>query len=253
MSPAAENRSGTAVVVGASSGIGAALAMRLAHEARSVAILARRPEQLKEVADRINQKVGARRVIAYRHDAAELHEVDDCFDRIEEDLGEVAELYYVAGVMPAVALNEFDTDKDRLMFQVNTLGCIAWVNAAARRFLPRKRGLIVGIGSVAGDRGRSGRPGYCSSKAGQDSFLESIRNRLWRHGIQVTTIRPGFVETEMTEGEKMRGAISADRAALLILRARDRRRAIAYVPFKWSVIMRVVRAIPSCVFRRLNI
>ncbi len=253
MSSAAEGSRGTAVVVGGSSGIGAALARRLAHEARSVALLSRRADELEKVADAINEKVGARRVIAYQHDAAALHEIEDTFDRIEEDLGPVEQLYYVAGIMPEVALDEFDTEKDRSMIRVNTLGCMGWVNAAAKRFLPRKSGLIVGVGSVAGDRGRSGRPGYAASKAAQDCFLEAIRNRLWRHGIQVTSIRPGFVETAMTAGLQLRGAISADRAAQLILRARDRRKAIAYVPFKWSLIMRVIRAIPSFIFRRLNI
>jgi short-subunit dehydrogenase len=62
-------------------------------------------------------------------------------------------MYYVAGVMPEVRLDEFDTDKDLLQFHVNTLGSIAWCNAAARRFVPRRRGTIVGISSVAADRG----------------------------------------------------------------------------------------------------
>ena len=115
------------------------------------------------------------------------------------------------------------------------------------------RGRIIGITSVAQDRGRVGRPGYCASKAGQDTFLESMRNRLWRHGIKVTTIRPGFVLTPMTEGMRLRGAITADRAAQLILRARDRGAAVAYVPFRWRLIMSVIRAIPSFLFRRLDI
>jgi NAD(P)-dependent dehydrogenase (short-subunit alcohol dehydrogenase family) len=175
------------------------------------------------------------------------------FDRIERELGSVDELHYVAGVMPAVGVDEFDLDKDRQQLQVNALGCIAWCNAAARRFLPRKQGCIVGISSVAQDRGRVGKPGYHASKAAMDTFLEALRNRLWRHGVQVTTIRPGFVDTPMTAGLGLKGAIPADRAAALILRARDRRRAIVYVPGKWRPIMWVIRHIPSFVFRRLTI
>ena len=137
--------------------------------------------------------------------------------------------------------------------QVNALGCIAWCNAAAKRFLARKRGCIVGISSVAQDRGRCGRPGYNASKAAMDTFLEGLRNRLWRHGVQVTTVRPGFVETPMTQGLALKGAISADRAAELVLRARDAKRSIVYVPGKWRLIMFVIRNIPSVVFRRLSI
>ena len=111
------------------------------------------------------------------------------------------------------------------------LGCIAWGNAAARRFLARKHGCFVGVSSVAGDRGRVGRPVYNASKAGMDCYLEALRNRLWRHGVQVTTIRPGFVETPMTAGLKLKGAIAADKAAELILRARDRV-SLAINPFR---------------------
>ena len=107
--------------------------------------------------------------------------------------------------------------------------------------------------SVAGDRGRIDRPGYNASKAGQDSHLESLRNRLWRHGVKVTTVRPGPVTTPMTEGLKVAMAISAEKAARAILRARSRRSAIAYVPFRWRVIMAVIKSIPSFVFRRLNV
>ena len=107
--------------------------------------------------------------------------------------------------------------------------------------------------SVAQDRGRIGRPVYNASKAGMDTYLEALRNRLWRHGVQVTTIRPGFVETPMTAGLKLKGAIPADTAAAKILQARDRQQAIAYVPGKWRLVMFVIRCIPSFVFRRLSI
>lgn len=228
--------------------------MQLAHEARPVAILARRGDVLEQVATEINDKVGARRAFPYAHDVTELQSVDRLFTKIEADLGQVDELHYVSGVMPDVELDEFSTEKDALMVQINTIGCMAWVNAAARRFLPRRSGHIVGVTSVAGDRGRLDRPGYNASKAGQDTFLESIRNRLWRHGVRVTSVRPGPVATPMTEGlDKAPMVISADAAATAIRRARDRGRAIAYVPWKWRPIMFVIRSIPSFLFRRLDV
>jgi NAD(P)-dependent dehydrogenase (short-subunit alcohol dehydrogenase family) len=154
---------------------------------------------------------------------------------------------------PCQEIGDRFVSKDRQQVQVNMLGCIAWGNAAARRFLARKAGCFVGVSSVAGDRGRVGRPVYNASKAGMDCYLEALRNRLWRHGVQVTTIRPGFVETPMTAGLKLKGAIPADKAAELILRARDRRKAVAYVPGKWRLIMTVIKLIPSFLFRRLSI
>ena len=240
------------VVVGASSGIGAALARELAHDARPVALLARRGDELRALCAAINHKVGTTRASAYEHDVLDTASIPGLFDRIEQELGEVDELHYVAGVMPEVALDEFPTDRDELMLRVNTLGSIAWCNEAARRFGPRRRGHIIGISSVAGQRGRMDRPGYNASKAGQDVHLEALRNRLWRQGVWVTTVRPGPVTTPMTAGSEPPMPISAERCAQLIVRARDRRRAVVYAPARWRPIMAVIRSIPSFLFRQMK-
>ncbi|MCB9876944.1 MAG: SDR family NAD(P)-dependent oxidoreductase [Planctomycetes bacterium] len=246
-------RSGTCIVVGASSGIGLAIARRLAQSGRKVAMLARREAELATQVELINDTLGRKAAFAFVHDAADIDAADGLFARIEQSVGEVDELFFVAGVMPEVGAEEFDLGKDRQQVVVNMLGCIAWGNAAARRFQQRKRGAIVGVSSVAQDRGRVGRPVYNASKAGMDTYLEALRNRLWRHGVRVTTIRPGFVDTPMTAGLKLKGAITADKAAQLVLKARDRQKAIAYVPGKWRPIMFVIRNIPSFVFRKLSI
>ncbi len=246
-------RTGTCIVVGSSSGIGLAVARRLAAGGRKVAMLARRETELRAHVATTNDVLGKETAFAYVHDAADLNAVEPLFARIEQELGQVDEVHYVAGVMPEVALDEFDLGKDRPMVQVNLLGCIAWGNAAARRCLARKPGCFGGIGSVAGDRGRVGRPVYNATKAGMDTYLEGLRNRLWRHGVQVTTIRQGPTETPMTAHLGLKNAISADKAAELILRARDSRKTIAYVPWKWRLIMFVIRNIPSVVFRRMSI
>ena len=247
------SRKGTCIVVGASSGIGLAVARRLCLEGRKVAMLARREPELRALAAAIDDGLGQPAAFPYAHDAADLAAAEPLFACIEAEVGEVDELHFVAGVMPEVGPDEYDLDKDRQQVEVNMLGCIAWGNAAARRFSARGRGCIVGVSSVAQDRGRIGRPVYNASKAGMDTYLEALRNRLWRRGVRVTTIRPGFVLTPMTEGLPLKGAISADRAAELILRARDDEKAIAYVPGKWRPIMFVIRNIPSFVFRRLSV
>src|SRR5690606_12388316 len=222
----------------------------LAADGCKVALLARRVERIEQLAREIDQRAGRPLAVAFAHDVRDHDRVDAVFDEVEQRLGDAAAMYYVAGVMPQVGLEEYDTAKDLEQFAVNTLGSIAWCNAAARRFQARGRGFIVGISSVAADRGRAKRPGYCASKAGQDVHLEALRNRLWRKGVQVTTIRPGFVDTEMTAGLALKGAISADRAADAIVRAVRAGRAVAYVPFKWRVIMGVVKSMPSSIFKR---
>ncbi len=167
--------------------------------------------------------------------------------------GQVDSLYFCAGILEEVGADEFDTDLDKRHFDINTMGSVAWVNAAARRFGPRGAGNIIGISSVSQDRGRIGRPAYNASKAGMDVHLEAVRNRLWRKGVTVTTVRPGFVETPMTANvEGMFWEISADRAAELCIAASRKRKAVVYIPARWRLLMFIIRSIPSFVFRKLN-
>jgi NADP-dependent 3-hydroxy acid dehydrogenase YdfG len=107
------SRNGVCVVVGASSGIGLAIARRLCLEGRKVAMLARRPRELEAMAAAIDDALGRKAAHAYVHDASDLDAAESLFLRIEQELGEVDELHYVAGVMPEVAIDEFDLGKDR--------------------------------------------------------------------------------------------------------------------------------------------
>ena len=245
--------SGTIVVVGASSGIGEALAVELAHDARPVALLARRRAELDRVAKAMRDKVGTTRGYPYEHDVCDLESIQPLWDRIEADLGPIDEVHYVSGVMPELGLDEFSTEKDAQMLRVNALGCFAWTNLAAERFLAAKRGHIIGVSSVAGLRGRIDRPGYNASKAAQDSHLESLRNRLWRHGVYVTTVRPGPVATPMTEDIEVKMPITAEHCAKIIVKARNSKRAVVFAPWKWRPIMTVIQWIPSFLFRKLNV
>lgn len=243
-----------AIVVGASSGIGAALVAQLARRGARVAVIARRAEELDRLAGRINRPGARARVLTYPHDVTSYGDVPALFQRICNDLGGLDAIYYVAGVMPRIAVDEYSFEKDRQMIEVNVLGAIAWLNEAARRFERARSGRIVGVSSIAGDRGRRGNPVYCTSKAAMDTYLEALHNRLGRYGVGVTTIKPGFVATAMTEGlPGLFWVIPPARAAQLILRAADRRARVAYVPERWRAVGLVVRAIPSPIFKYLSI
>ncbi|MEO5929629.1 MAG: SDR family NAD(P)-dependent oxidoreductase, partial [Candidatus Kapaibacterium sp.] len=187
-----------AIVVGASSGIGEALARRLAKEGCRVALVARRKDALDRLADELNNVAGGTVAFTAAHDVANRDEVPFLFQELTKELGGLDAIFYAAGVMPAVAVDEYNTEKDATMMEVNTIGAMAWLNQAAVRFERTKRGTIVGISSVAGDRGRRGAPAYGTSKAALNAFLESLRNRLARFGVHVVTIKPGFIDTEMT-------------------------------------------------------
>jgi len=236
-----------AIVVGASSGIGAALARTLAAGGCRVALVARRAAELEALA----RETGG---LPFVHDVTRFDEVPTLFQRIARELGGVDLVIYSAGVMPAIGPSEYDFVKDKAIVDVNVLGAIAWCNQAAQRFERAGAGTIVGLSSVAGDRGRRGNPVYCASKAAFDTYLEALRNRLGHQGVSVVTVKPGPVATPMTEGmDRLPLLIPADAAAEQIVAAAAKRTRWAYVPRVWRPIMFAIRNIPSVVFQRLDI
>jgi NAD(P)-dependent dehydrogenase (short-subunit alcohol dehydrogenase family) len=246
-------RDNCALVVGASSGIGAAVAERLAREGFRVALVARREDELRKVADAINRRAGQERAWVFAHDVTHYEEVPALFERIVEVLGGLSVVVYAAGVMPPVGPDEYNFAKDRQMVEVNLLGMIAWLNEAADLFRRVQSGVIVGVGSVAGDRGRAGQPGYNTTKGAQAIFLESLRNRLAPANVRVITIKPGPVDTPMVRHlGRLPMMITADEAARQIVRAIGRSWGTVYVPRRWGLIMWVIIHIPSFIFRRLG-
>ena len=238
-----------AIVIGASSGLGAALTRRLAARRYLVAAVARREAELAALRDSLPTGV----VRPYVHDVTETAQVPLLFDQITRDLGGLDLIIYAAAVQPPVAPHEYDFAKDEAMVRTNLLGAVAWLNQAALRFERGRGGHIVGVSSIAGDRGRVGSPVYNTSKAGLDTYLEALRNRLSRHGVTVTTIKPGFIDTELLKNAaRTFWVVSADEAAALTLDAIGRRRQVAYVPPRWRLVSLAVRAMPSVIFRRLN-
>jgi short-subunit dehydrogenase len=240
-----------AIVIGASSGIGEAVARRLAREGYAVALVARRAELLNKVAGQIKASGG--RAHIHPHDVTNFAEVPTLFQTILRDLGRLDVMVYASGVMPAVDLSKFDFEKDKAMIDVNVLGAMAWLDQAAMAFERMKRGSIVGISSVAGDRGRIGNPVYNASKAALSTYLEALRNRLTRKGVHVLTVKPGFVDTEMLKSAKRTfWVISPDQAAADIYRAIRSRKQAIYTPARWGLMMLIIRHIPSFVFRRMS-
>lgn len=244
----------TALVIGASSGVGAALVKRLAAEGCRVAAVARREDRLEALAAGVETAGGGGRVLPFVGDVRDTEAAPALFDAATAQLGGLDVVIFAAGILHPVAFEEYDTGKDLEMIETNFAGAVAWLNLAARRFARLKRGTIVGIGSVAGDRGRSGSPVYNASKAGLHTYLEALRNRIGRYGVGVVTIKPGFMDTEMTRG--MSGLfwlISPDRAAEIILKKARKKAVVAYVPARWRFVMLIIRTIPSWLFRRLKV
>jgi len=243
-----------AIVVGASSGMGARVAEMLAESGCAVALIARRAGELEALACRINERAGRSLALPIPHDVTDYDGVPAVFQQACAALGGLEAIFYTAGVMPRVGEEEYDHAKDRRIVEVNLLGAMAWLNEAALRFGRERQGTIVAVSSVAGDRGRRGNPAYCASKAGLDAYMEAVRNRVARYGVRVVTVKPGPVETPMTQGlGRLPMMVSVDVAARGILAAAARGRGEAYVPGKWRIVMWIIRHIPSPLFRRMNV
>jgi short-subunit dehydrogenase len=140
------------------------------------------------------------------------------------------------------------------MIEVNLIGAMAWLTPVAEMFQSARSGQIVGIGSVAGDRGRVGNPGYNASKAGLATYLEALRNRLTRYGVNVLTVKPGFVQTAMVKAAQgpTPFMIPTEKAVDDIWNAMKKRKQNIYTPALWRWIMLAIRHTPSFIFRRLS-
>lgn len=251
--PTPLNPASRALIVGASSGMGSALARRLAREGYVVALVARRKELLASLCAEINGSAGSTRAVSYVHDVHDYEAAPPLLRRIVSDLGGLDLVVYASGVNFPPGLQSYNFKGDREMLEVNLIGAFAWLNPVAALFQAAGAGQIVGISSVAGDRGRVGNPGYNASKAGLTSLLESLRNRLTRHGVHVLTVKAGFVQTDMLKAaQRVMFPITADKAADDIFRAMKARKQQIYTPWFWSWLMLVIRNIPSLVFRRMS-
>jgi short-subunit dehydrogenase len=243
-----------AILIGASSGIGAALAKKLAREGYVLALLARRKDKLDALCAEINQAGNERQALAFPHDVNDTDRVPDLLREMVAALGGIDLLIYNSGILLPTTAAEYDWDKDRETLAVNLLGAVAWFDAVSPLFQSSRSGSIVGVSSVAGDRGRLMNPAYNTSKAALTTYLEALRNRLTRHGVHVLTVKPGFVDTDMLKvsGRKTFMVASPERAADDIVRAIKNRKQLIYTPGLWRWIMLIITHIPSLIFRRMS-
>ncbi|MBY5991866.1 SDR family oxidoreductase [Ferrimonas balearica] len=162
--------------------------------------------------------------------------------------------YFFQGALPDQSQCQQSVDDTLASFQVNALGVIALLTPLAQRMETAGRGALVVVSSVAGDRGRQSNYVYGSAKALLNTFLQGLRHRLAPAGVQVITIKPGFVDTPMT-AHLDKGPLWAqpEQVAEGIIKATERGRSEVYLPGYWRGIMAVIRALPQPLFNRLKL
>ncbi len=233
------NLNGTvAWVVGASSGIGAAVARELVSRGAKVAISARREGQLAEVSGGCMLVVPA--------DVTDVASMAAAAARVRGELGPIELVVLSAGYWKRMPATDWDTDSFNRHVQVNLVGMSNAISAVLPEMLARQSGVIAGIASVAGYRGLAGAEAYGATKAGQINLLEALRIRLAGTGVRVTTVCPGFVRTEMTAGNDfpMPFIIEADAAGRAICDGLERERTEIVFPARMALLMKAARYVP---------
>ncbi|MFN3145657.1 MAG: SDR family oxidoreductase [Paracoccaceae bacterium] len=239
------------LILGARSDIGRAIAHRFAAEGHPVQLAARAPEALE--ADRAD--------IALRHGVEVSCHAFDALDHAGHDrfLDGLPELPGIAacvvGLMGEQEENARDMDAARLVMRSNYEGPAEILARLANRFEARGSGTLIGVSSVAGERGRASNYVYGSAKAGFTAFLSGLRNRLSRTPVRVITVLPGFVATRMTENMDLPAPLTAapQEVAEAVWRAHAGARDVVYVRRIWALIMAVIRAIPEPVFKKTRL
>ena len=240
----------TAIITGASSGIGAELARQLAKFGIRVGLTARREAELDALAGSIRAEGGTAFVAS--GDAADPASFRHALDRLKADLGPIDLMIANAGIgfaTPATAFSAEDVDR---MVRVNLIGAAYAFAAVLPTMLERNRGHLVGVSSLASYRGLPGSSAYSATKAGLTALLEGMRPELRPRGIAVTAVHPGFVRTPMTAGATHRQPFLMDvePAARIILRAIERRRRRVDFPWPMTALLRVVQMLPGAIYDR---
>lgn len=243
--------SGAVLILGARSDIARACAHRFGRAGHPLVLAARDPAVLEADATdlRLRYQVPVQ-CVAF--DATDVAGHAAFLDALPE-LPEIA--LCAVGAMGDQTQSQGDALAAAAVIRANFEGPALILGALAGRFEARGSGTVIGISSVAGERGRASNYVYGAAKAGFTAFLSGLRNRLARGPVRVITVLPGFVATRMTEGMALNPRLTAQpsEVAEAIFRACQKRRDVVYVRPVWRLIMAIIRALPEPVFKRTRL
>lgn len=244
----------TWLVLGGSSAIARAFARAAAEDGADVILAGRDHADLEQTATDIAVR-SARRALVLDFDATDQQSRADLVVNARAALGATSlNIFLAFGTMPAQAEIDNDPALALAVIDSNFASAVAVLQAFAPILEAQRKGRVVVLSSVAGDRGRLKNYVYGAAKAGLTAYLQGLRARLFRAGVSVTTVKPGFVDTAMTFGlPGMFLVASPDFVARTCLAAAKRGREEIYVPFFWWAIMTIIRNIPERIFKRLSI
>ncbi|NOK63026.1 MAG: NADP-dependent 3-hydroxy acid dehydrogenase YdfG [Chloroflexi bacterium AL-W] len=233
-----ELRNSVIIVTGASSGIGAATARELARHDAIVVLAARRADSLDSLAREIEEQGG--RALAVPTDVGRRSDIDHLVQTVLERYHRIDGLVNNAGVGGGSSMADSDDKMERIVM-VNLLGPARCAQAVLPTMRERNRGVIVNIGSVAGDVGVSGI--YSASKFGLRGLNDALRREVWKENIDVVLIQPGFIRTPMTKGVKM-PMVEPEVVARAVVEAMQRPRRKLFVPWPYAPLAVLAKCFP---------
>lgn len=243
--------SGPVLILGATSGIAQAVARSFAEAGHPIQLAARNVTRLEDDAADLRTRFGAQ-VTLHEFDALTLDE-HDTFVKGLPELPDVA--VCAVGAMGTQEGSEADPLAAAHVMRSNFEGPASIMAHLGNAMEARGSGTLVGISSVAGDRGRASNYIYGSAKAGFTAFLSGLRNRLAKKGVHVVTVLPGFVKTAMLDGMDTPGPLTAEPKEVgdAILKAVRKQTNILYTRPIWRIVMAVIRNIPEPVFKKTSL
>lgn len=243
-----------AIVFGGTTGMGRAIARRLAERGDSVFLMGLDPEDLARSAADLGARSPQRAEIGYA--VCDLEKPEGfaaALDAADAALGDFDTVVVTAAMFASQEALEADVELTRRLVTVNYANTVVFCEHARKRLLARGGGRLVVFSSVAGDRGRKPVAIYGSSKGGLAIYLEALDHKFHAAGLAVTCVKPGFVKTGMTAGLKPPPfAGEPDQVANDVVRAMDRGKPVVYTPGIWALVMLVIRCLPRFVMRKIG-
>ena len=239
----------TLLVLGATSGIAKATAYQFAKAGWDLQLAGRDIKSVSSVADELS-KLTECNTSCFKFDAMKIETHIDFVNHLPKLPDAVL---ISVGLLGNQEEAKHNPNGALTILQVNFVGIIPIISIIADKFEERGYGTIIGISSVAGDRGRSSNYIYGSAKAGFTAYLSGLRQRLFKCGVRVMTIKPGYVATKMIAHKKTSRILTAqpDEVGYAIYKAYTNKKDIVYVRWFWRYILFFAKIIPECIFKRI--
>lgn len=242
-----------AVLLGASRGMGRALARLLASRGDRLFLLGRTPDDLEHSARDLEVRGASGSVGTAYCDLLQPDSFGPALERAEQQLDGFDTVIVTAGLFAAQEALEDDPQSTARLLAADFTNTVLFCEEARKRLLARGGGTLCVFSSVAGERGRKPVILYGAAKAGLSHYLEGLDHKFRAGGLRTVCVKPGFVKTGMTAGLKPPPfAGTAETVAARVLRAIDRGRPEVYVPWQWRGVMCVIRNLPRLVMRKIN-